>query len=174
MNQTYLVFLKNLITQQEFVAPAQAQSHTDALHAVTQAYPPQVYQQLTCYTQAELTRIIANLQRWPGVASSVQPTLESLLNRPKTSALPPMPGRQASANASTPAPQQPSTSVIQTLKAVRQTGALGGSITQTRTAASAVAASPAAKKAPVAAPTPAPTPRANTSVISVLKAMRGA
>ncbi|HEX2859115.1 MAG TPA: hypothetical protein VHP58_02840 [Alphaproteobacteria bacterium] len=106
--KTYLVFLQNLKTGEDFVAPATAESQGEALLAVGEKYPPRLYKLQTTYSLTEIERIVADVKRWPGVATSVpQPLLQQVEKR-MGAALPPMPGQQP------PAPQTP---VIEAIKA---------------------------------------------------------
>jgi hypothetical protein len=193
MMATYLVFLKNTVTHEEFVAPLQAAKREEAMARAAAAYPAPAYSHLTCYGMDEMQRIMADVQRWPGVASKVQPTLETLMRNVRDNTargLPPMPTRtpvQAAAVSSPAAPpatpgvvvsQGPraagtATNVVDALRAARATQAV---VNHTQDAprpampapAPAVSVSAAAPKVDRMAPMARP-----QSVIDVLKAMRG-
>lgn len=138
---TYLVFLKNAVTREEFVAPMAAESREAAMLQASTSYPMPAYAHLTCYALEELQRILADVQRWPGVPSKVQPTIETLMAKMRDGGrgLPPMPTRSTvpaaqpamvkpMATATPPAPKKIVTtpavnarapSVIEVLKAMR-------------------------------------------------------
>lgn len=71
---TYIVFLKNLDTGEEFTVPTNASenSHDMATMHVRKTYPANRFAIHTAYTTQELDNIIMNAQRWPGTASKVQ------------------------------------------------------------------------------------------------------
>lgn len=109
--RTYLVFLQNLKTGEDFVAPATAENQSEAMLAVGEKYPPRLFKFQTCYTLPEIERIITDVKRWPGVASSLQQPLQQQLEKRLGAKLPPMPGQQP------PAPQAP---VIEAIKAAEE------------------------------------------------------
>ena len=72
---TYIVFLKNLQTGEEFTVPTtmnQANQHDLAMMQVQKTYPANRFLAHTAYTTQELDNIIVNATRWPGAASKVQ------------------------------------------------------------------------------------------------------
>ena len=71
---TYIVFLKNLKTGEEFAVPHMAadNSHDLAMAELRSQYPANRFAMHTAYTVAELQNIMENATRWPGVASKVQ------------------------------------------------------------------------------------------------------
>ena len=125
----FLVFLKNTTDGAEFVAPVSAVDRRGALAAVAVRYPQSVYVSLTCYGEGELRRILDDAQRWPGVASTIQPPLgaraDAMLRLSETRG-----GRIPAQTTHTPVarPPQDLKSALATLK---QAGALpiSGSVT---------------------------------------------
>lgn len=180
---TYLVFLKNAVTREEFVAPVQAHDRDEAVMAAGVDYPAPAYASLTCYKMDEMARILADARRWPGVASTVQPTLETLLRTASVKPLPPLPAKTTTTTVGAK-PASGSTSVVDALRAARSAGMLQGQVkaaapTATQTA-TLKAPAPAAKAVTAAAKTRSAktasslaTPARPQSVIEVLKAMRG-
>lgn len=79
---TYLVFLRNMATRQDFVAPYAANSAAAAEEAALQDYPTGQFMLLTIYAEAELQAIMANLRRWPGVPSNVEAAKGKTAGRP--------------------------------------------------------------------------------------------
>lgn len=98
---TFLGFFKNNMTGDEFVAPVDAESRNDAEWMLVRQYPSGVYSLLTIYARKEMEKILADVERWPGLASKVQPTVDQLLSRVTVGTrLPPLPTR--SVNETTP------------------------------------------------------------------------
>lgn len=93
----FLVFHRNTITGEDFTTPVEADSAYDAQQQLNGRYPQPAYLYLTCFEKTELQGILDDAERWPGVASKPQPTLEQLLQRVTAGVgrLPPLPGRQA-------------------------------------------------------------------------------
>jgi hypothetical protein len=125
----FLGFLRNLTDASasgganagEFVAPVQAETREAAAAALVGQYPESFYRLHTVYARRELVQIMENLNRWPGVASTVQPPLEQLLSRVsgRTGGLPPMPKADAGrvqAVAATPTEPQAQLAEIQKLE----------------------------------------------------------
>lgn len=168
----YLVFHRNAMTGEDFTTPVEAESPMQAQASLTARYPHPTYQYLTCFAKTELQSILNDAERWPGVASKPQPTLEQMMARVTSGMgkLPPLPNRKPTA--------QP---------AAQMTQATGASVKVVQGAAHAwgVGAVPLAKVEPAtpkktaAKPTakPAssfmPTANAGRSVIDVLRALRG-
>lgn len=75
----YLGFLHNTVTNEDFVAPADALDRGHALAQLAGAYPAPVYKLLTVYVRNELIHILANMDRMPGLPSTPQPALAELL-----------------------------------------------------------------------------------------------
>jgi|GEM_PF-2124441 len=71
---TYLVFLQNTQTGEEFTAPtnAPAGAYEIAMGQLRQQYPAPKFKVHTAYTQNELEVALNSLNRWPGLASKVQ------------------------------------------------------------------------------------------------------
>ena len=92
MRTSYVLFMQNLVTQEEFVASIEAESVGAAKQASRATYPGHAYQVLTCYAEKELQTVLDNLHRWPGVPSKVQPTPEEMSEhvRVKVGGLPPL------------------------------------------------------------------------------------
>jgi hypothetical protein len=91
---TYLGFLKNLTNGEEFVAPVDTISRDKAESLLRETYPQGIYGLLTVYERREMENILTNIDRWPGVPSKVQPSLEQVLAKVSVSrrgGLPPMP-----------------------------------------------------------------------------------
>lgn len=93
---TFLGFYKNNMTGDEFVAPVEAESRGDAEWMLARQYPAGVYSLLTIYARKEMEKILADLERWPGLASKVQPSMEQMMARVRVGTkLPPLPARSA-------------------------------------------------------------------------------
>ncbi|MBI1308482.1 MAG: hypothetical protein GC129_01305 [Proteobacteria bacterium] len=91
---TFLGFLKNTVTGEEFVAPVEAPERARAEAGLRDQYPAAAYAILTVYEQREMERVMDGVRRWPGLASKVQPKLEDLFaNVSVARALPPLHGR---------------------------------------------------------------------------------
>ncbi len=71
---TYLVFLQNTQTGEEFTAPTNAPTgaHEIAMGQLRQQYPAPKFKVHTAYMQDELEVALNGLNRWPGLASKVQ------------------------------------------------------------------------------------------------------
>jgi hypothetical protein len=172
--KTYLMFLQNLKTGEEFVAPVTADDQDEALLMAGEKYPPRFYKVQTFYTLADMERIITDVKRWPGVASSVQqPMMEQLNRRVVTGGpLPALPGQAPVVETRTP--------VMSAIEAIRAAQATGSRL-ETReeapvapaqvTRAPAVAAAP--KRTVAASIIGRPTQPSSASVLDVLKALRG-
>ena len=114
MDETYLVFLLNIQTGEEFVAPVTAPSRVEALARVSTKYPPQqLFAIQTCYPVSELQRLLAEAGRWPGMTSAA-PGKDQVSRRISFgAALPPLPGQQPLEQAAPqpaaaePAPEEP-------------------------------------------------------------------
>lgn len=196
----FLGFLRNLADSSEFVAPVQAETREAAAAALGGQYPENFYRLHTVYGRRELTQIMENLNRWPGVASTVQPPLEQLLSRVngRTGGLPPMPKADAGrvqAVVATPAEPQAQLAEIQKLEELQAMAvklnipgaqelatrllaeARGAALPANQAMAIMPASAPASARgvAEGSAPLPAmPTPAHNgTSAIFMLKQLRG-
>lgn len=75
----YLGFLRNTVTHEDFVAPADALDRDHAAQQLDGAYPQPVYQVLTVYGRSELIHILATMDKMPGLPSRPQPALAELL-----------------------------------------------------------------------------------------------
>lgn len=69
---TYIVFLKNLSTGEEFTVPTNATNHDMSMMQVRKTYPANRFAIHTAYATQELDNILVNAKRWPGAASKVQ------------------------------------------------------------------------------------------------------
>jgi hypothetical protein len=179
--KTYLVFLQNLKTGEEFVAPATAENQDNALLMIGDKYPPRLYKMQTVYTLDALERIVTDVKRWPGVASSVQPMVEQLQKRVVSGgALPPLPGQQGYAQPVAAA--KPMLSAIEAIRAMSAGKPLGSTL-ETIKEAPLVASTPAPVETKPARPAmrtvaasiisrPAQPAVTNASVLDVLKALR--
>ncbi len=100
MTKTYLGFLQNRQSREEFVAPVEADDVATARMALAQAYPESRYMVQTVYSRQELEHVLAGVDRWPGVASKVQPPLTTDLTKvtARTGGLPPLPGQVTAAS----------------------------------------------------------------------------
>ena len=121
----FLGFLRNLTDASEFVASVQAADREAAAAALGGQYPESLYRLHTIYARRELGQILENLNRWPGVASTVQPPLEQMLSRVSgrygsaSGGLPQMPKADAGrvqAVAATPAEPQAQLAELQKLE----------------------------------------------------------
>lgn len=98
----YCIFFKNNVTKDEFVLPVDAADRGMALMAAAEHYPAPAYTALTVYSAKELQDVLASAERWPGVASKVQPTLDTLMNRVRVSGgLPPISPKPTAAKVQT-------------------------------------------------------------------------
>lgn len=140
---TYLVFHRNMVTKDDFATPVDADSKQAAMDALADRYPHPAYVPLTCFEKSALQGILDDADRWPGVASTPQPTLEQLLTRvtARVGKLPPLPNRKPS--------EQPSAKVSQ---------ATGGHVERVRD--------------PAPFTTPTPVPNAAKAPVSVLEALK--
>jgi hypothetical protein len=198
----FLGFLRNLTDASEFVASVQAADREAAAAALGGQYPESLYRLHTIYARRELGQILENLNRWPGVASTVQPPLEQMLSRVSgrygsaLGGLPPMPKADAGrvqAVAATPAEPQAQLAELQKLEEL-QAMALKLKIPGAQELASRLlaeargAALPANQAMPMGAPAsargvaeasaplpamPTPAPSGGTSAIFMLKQLRG-
>lgn len=100
MTKTYLGFMQNRQSKEEFVAPVRAEDVATARMALGQAYPESRYMVQTIYSRTELEHVLAGVDRWPGVASKVQPPLTTDLSKvtARTGGLPPLPGQVTAAS----------------------------------------------------------------------------
>lgn len=183
---SYLVFVRNQATMQDFAVPAEAASVGEAVADAAGRYPGPVYHALTCFTAAELQSFIDDSVRWPGVASTVQPPLEDLLRKVTAGTkLPPMPkiARRVDLSADEvvvlPEAEAAISEATQArVQALR--GAVPGVMEREARIAQATALPPVSdrpkrRSTDAAAPAPAAAPSFNNgrSVIDVLKALRG-
>lgn len=109
MTTTYLGFMVNRATREEFVAPVTATAQDIARAELMKAYPESRYALLTIYSRAELTHVLRDLERWPGLPSKVQPPLTTDLTKvtARTGGLPPLPGQVTATVQQTSAPMAP-------------------------------------------------------------------
>lgn len=92
MTTTFLGFLMNRSSREEFVAPVVAEEALEARRELFKAYPESRYALLTVYTRAELEHVLQSVDRWPGLPSKVQPPLtQSAPVRVQTGGLPKLP-----------------------------------------------------------------------------------
>lgn len=92
---TFLGFFKNNMTAEEFVAPVDAETRNDAEWVLIRQYPQGIYSLLTIYARTEVEKIMTNIDRWPGLASKVQPSIEQMMSRVSVGTrLPPMPNQR--------------------------------------------------------------------------------
>ncbi len=190
MMPMFLVFLKNATDGGEFVAPVAAADRKGAVAAVTARYPEPVYTQLTCYEESELRRILDDAQRWPGVASTVQPPLADVMRQKtdnRTAAMARLSetrGGRMPVQASTPsaaAPARAPQDLKSALAALKQVGGLptSGGVTRTAEAPVAPAAPISRHPQPVSAgpvisrhPEQEPVIASSKSVIEVFRGLR--
>ncbi|RYG60555.1 MAG: hypothetical protein EON60_06765 [Alphaproteobacteria bacterium] len=99
MTKTYLGFLQNRASKDEFVAPVQADEVATARIELGRAYPESRYLLQTIYSRSEIEHVLSGIDRWPGVASKVQPPLTADLTKvtARTGGLPPLPGQVTAA-----------------------------------------------------------------------------
>lgn len=187
----YCVFFKNNVTKDEFVLPVQADSREAALMLAVDTYPSPAYTALTAYSDKELREVLSGAERWPGVASKVQPSMESLMARVRVgSGLPPLTQKPTAAKV-----QTTSGIVDGAMSVEAKIAAMKAEFERSRNArvaatyaAKVVAADTLVAKAPAAAAkkvsaksqsstlaAPAPTfnPNQGRSVVDVLRALRG-
>lgn len=186
----YCIFFKNNVTKDEFVLPVQADSRDAAMMLAVDKYPSPVYTALTAYSARELNTVLANAERWPGVASKVQPTLDSLMARVRvnvSSNLPPLTKKPTAATV------QATTGVVDGAMSLeakiaslredfeRSRNARIAAVHAAKVVPADVSAPVAAKKvsakpqssALAAPPAPAFNPNQGRSVVDVLRALRG-
>ncbi|MCP5405712.1 MAG: hypothetical protein H6922_05780 [Pseudomonadaceae bacterium] len=91
----YMVFLRNMNNGEDFALPVDAESNEEAYMMAEQRHPQPLFAPLTCFSLRELSKMVDDARRWPGVASKVQPTMEQMLQRVnvRIGKLPPMPGQ---------------------------------------------------------------------------------
>lgn len=173
--QTYLVFVRNMHAVEDFSVPVQAQTAHEAQMSLLQRYPTPAYMVLTAFAVTDLQTMLDDAARWPGVASTVQPSLEQLLQRVTSGTrLPPIHRNQTPAQAVQEAPTgariQSKNDVVPGAMASQAKAAQHGGWQNSLSVpeVSTYAYQPAAK--PKAAPVPSPTQ--GRSVIDVLKALR--
>ena len=140
MTTTYLGFLMNRTTREEFVAPVNATSVDMARMELFAVYPDAHYALLTVYTKTEIEHVLAGVERWPGLPSKIQKPVEvkSAPVRISTGGLPPLPGQV--------------TATVQKVDATTDTTGMPGwmkSFVQQQEAATKSAAKVAAKPAAV-------------------------
>lgn len=99
MTTTFLGFLMNRQTKEEFVAPVAADDLAIAKMELMMAYPESRYVLQTIYSRKEIEHVLAGVDRWPGLASKVQPPLTTDLSKvtAQMGGLPPLPGQVTSA-----------------------------------------------------------------------------
>lgn len=175
--QTYLVFIRNMQSLQDFSVPAQATSAYAAQAIVMPRYPTPAYMVLSAFTTAELQTMLDDAARWPGVASTVQPPLEQLLQRVTAGTkLPPLHRNQMPAQAA----QQPTGARLQTLNDVvpgamaneAKAAQYGARNTGWQNSLNVAEASGYAYQPATKTKAPATSPMQGRSVIDVLKALR--
>lgn len=172
--QTYLVFIRNMQSLQDFSVPATARNAYEAQTSVAPRYPTPAYMILAAFTTAELQAMLDDAARWPGVASTVQPSLEQLLTRVSASTkLPPLHRGQGASQQPTGARLQTRNDVVpgamaNEAKAAQQTGWQN---TLSVPEVSTYAYQAPVNKAPTTSSTVA-SPTQGRSVIDVLKALR--
>jgi hypothetical protein len=169
-NQTYLVFIRNMHALEDFTVPAQATTSHEAQTSVMTRYPTPAYMVLTAFAAPELQTMLDDAARWPGVASTVQPPLEQLLQRVTASTrLPPLHRNQMPAQAAQTPPTgarlQSRNDVVPGAMANEAKAAQYNAQQVPETTVYTYAKKPAAQ-------TPA-SPMQGRSVIDVLKALRG-
>lgn len=172
--QTYLVFIRNMQSLQDFSVPAEAPTAAGAQATIAPRYPTPAYMVLAAFSTAELQAMLDDATRWPGVASTVQPPLEQLLARVSAGTkLPPL-HRGQSAPQPTGARLQTHHDVVPGAMANEAKAAQHGGWQTTLNVpeASAYAYQPPANRAPTTAPITAAAPTQGRSVIDILKALR--
>lgn len=90
----FMGFLVNSITSEHFIAATEADSPTAATAKLRETYPSAAYHILTVYQAQAVVKYLAEVQRWPGLPSKVQPSLADLLAtqriRTQVGGLPPL------------------------------------------------------------------------------------
>jgi hypothetical protein len=99
MTTTYLGFLMNRQSREEFVAPVIAETLVVAKIELAKAYPESRYMLQTIYSRLEIDHVLAGIDRWPGLPSKVQPPVTTDLSKvtAQTGGLPPLPGQATAA-----------------------------------------------------------------------------
>lgn len=165
----YMVFMRNLASNEDFSVPLEAASEADALMMCGERHPHPMYAHLTTFTLDELHSMVEDARRWPGVASKVQPSVEEMLRRVnvRIGKLPPLPHERAAAvSAKVEESRGFSRGVMET----------EAKIATVQHAPAVAADRPAATKAAPASPAAAsPFTQRNQgrSVVDVLRALRG-
>lgn len=92
--QTYLAFLHNTLTREDFIAPAVGENSQAATANLRESYPSAVYTLQTMYPAEDMRRYLSDLQRWPSLPSRIQPKLADLMAtqriRTQVGGLPPL------------------------------------------------------------------------------------
>jgi hypothetical protein len=154
-----------------------ADDQDEALLTIGEKYPPRFYKMQTFYTLADMERIIADVKRWPGVASSVQQPLMEQLNRRVVTGrpLPPLPG-QAPAPVAVAETRAPVLSAIEAIRAAQATGSRLETREEAPVAPAPVTRVPAVAAAPKRTVSASiigrPAQPTSASVLDVLKALR--
>lgn len=160
----YMVFLRNMASNEDFAVPTEAESPQEALLACQQRHPHPLFSHLTTFPLDDVQRMVEDARRWPGVASTVQPSVDDMLKRVnvRIGKLPPLPG------------QHPTAARVE-----HDRGFSRGVMDQQARMAAAPATVPVPaskpRMAPAAAPASLSTPSHNhgRSVVDVLRALRG-
>ncbi|MFZ2619577.1 MAG: hypothetical protein WAX89_01770 [Alphaproteobacteria bacterium] len=99
--QTYVVFMRNSKTGEEFSVPVNAYSHTEAMTALLATYPARSFIMHTAYAVDELQNTLEHVRRWPGVATKPQKEVaaQAQTRRPVLPAAPSVGPRSAGAEA---------------------------------------------------------------------------
>ena len=168
----YLVFHRNALTGEDFTTPVEANSPLEAAERLAARYPRPAYMYLTCFEKKELQGILNDAERWPGVSSITQPTLEQMMQRvtARVGKLPPLPNRAPAEQPAQQLAQATGAQVHQVRGAAHAWGVGSVPLASTEPA-------PVKKTAPKPAAMPTETPyvpaNANRSVIDVLRALKG-
>lgn len=179
--QTYLVFIRNMQTLQDFSVPAQASNAYEAQARAMPRYPAPAYMALAAFTLKDLQTMLDDAARWPGVASTVQPPLEQLLaNVTAGTKLPPLHRNQPPSGAAQGQSQQPTGARIQSrndvvpgaMAAEAKAAQYGAQNPGWQHATNVPEAQPYAQQPARPKPAPAASPMQGRSVIDVLKALR--
>ena len=161
----YLLFFRNTFSGEDFTLPVEAESRESAIFTSQSQYSAPVYLFLTCFGRKELQGILEDAERWPGVPSKPQPTLEQLLQRvtARVGKLPPLPGQKPSAQPVAAATGGRVEATTLPPRPMQQPAQAAAPRQQMASAASATRHEPA----------PLPNVQPNRSVIDVLRALRG-
>jgi len=93
----------NRVTEEHFIAATEAQSSTEATAKLRETYPSAAYNIFIVYQAHAVVRYVADVQRWPGLPSKIQPSLTDLLAtqriRTQMGGLPPLPQAPSSSAA---------------------------------------------------------------------------